>query len=234
MDEILCGLDEAGRGPLAGPVVAGAVILPDDFPIEILNDSKKLSEKKRLLAEPVILEKAVAYGIGEVSHTEIDRINILNASLLAMKRAFEAMLKMLEEKTQAGMEAASDGEKAVRFEWRMPEVRSELFEELTVPEGIVTFKGGERKLAAIADGIYIPEISVPCRAEVKADGRFPCVMAASILAKNHRDRIMCDYAKLYPEYGYERHKGYPCPAHKEVCRRLGPSPIQRMSFKYQD
>lgn len=224
MEDLFCGLDEAGRGPLAGPVVAGAVILPDDFPIELLNDSKKLSEKKRLLAEPVILEKAIAWGIGEASHTEIDEINILKASLLAMKRAYEAMLTMLEKKT-----SDNDG---VRFEWRLPEVRSELFDELAVPEGIVTFQGRTRRLAAIADGIYVPEISVPCRAEVKADGRFPCVMAASILAKNHRDRVMCEYAKLYPEYGYEKHRGYPCPAHKEVCRRLGPSPIQRMTFKY--
>lgn len=232
MDEILCGLDEAGRGPLAGPVVAGAVILPDDFPFELLNDSKKLSEKKRLLAESVILEKAIAWGIGEASHIEIDEINILKASLLAMKRAFEAMLAMLEKKTAASFEDSAASPCDVRFEWRLPEVRAELFDELSVPEGIVTFQGSTRRLAAIADGIYVPEISVPCRAEVKADGRFPCVMAASILAKNHRDRIMCEYAKLYPEYGYEKHKGYPCPAHKEVCRRLGPSPIQRMTFKY--
>lgn len=232
MEEIVCGLDEAGRGPLAGPVVAGAVILPDDFPIEILNDSKKLSEKKRLLAEPVILEKAIAWGIGEASHTEIDEINILQASLLAMKRAFEAMLKMLEKKTAAGFQDNAADNGGVSFEWRLPEVRSELFEELSVPEGIVTVKGRTRRLAAIADGIYMPEISLPCRAEVKADGRFPCVMAASILAKNHRDRVMCEYAKLYPEYGYEKHKGYPCPAHKEACRRLGPSPIQRLTFKY--
>lgn len=224
MDELYCGLDEAGRGPLAGPVVAGAVILPDDFPFELLNDSKKLSEKKRLLAEPVILEKAIAWGIGEASHTEIDKINILKASLLAMKRAFEAMLKMLMEK------GAYNG--GVHFEWRLPGESSELFDELVVPEGIVTLQDRTRRLAAIADGIYVPEISVPCRAEVKADGRFPCVMAASILAKNHRDRVMCEYAKLYPEYGYEKHKGYPCPAHKEVCRRLGPSPIQRLTFKY--
>lgn len=210
MDELYCGLDEAGRGPLAGPVVAGAVILPDDFPFELLNDSKKLSEKKRLLAEPVILEKAIAWGIGEASHTEIDEINILKASLLAMKRAFEAMLKMLMEKGAYNDTVLPEGQ---------------LFET-----SAICFEG--RPLAAIADGIYVPEISVPCRAEVKADGRFPCVMAASILAKNHRDRVMCDYAKLYPEYGYEKHKGYPCPAHKEVCRRLGPSPIQRLTFKY--
>lgn len=210
MDELYCGLDEAGRGPLAGPVVAGAVILPDDFPFELLNDSKKLSEKKRLLAEPVILEKAIAWGIGEASHTEIDEINILKASLLAMKRAFEAMLKMLMEK------GAYNG--TVLPEGQLFETSAICFED--------------RPLAAIADGIYVPEISVPCRAEVKADGRFPCVMAASILAKNHRDRVMCDYAKLYPEYGYEKHKGYPCPAHKEICRRLGPSPIQRQTFKY--
>ncbi len=207
---LLCGLDEAGRGPLAGPVVAGAVILPDDFPFEILNDSKKLTEKKRILAEPVILEKAIAYGIGEVSHTEIDEINILNASLLAMKRAFEAMIKMLLER------GAYTGN--MRTEGQLFETNAILI--------------NDRAIAAIADGIYIPEIDNPCRAEVKADARFQCVMAASILAKNHRDRIMCDYAKLYPGYGYEKHKGYPCPEHKEACRRLGPSPIQRLTFRY--
>lgn len=207
---LICGLDEAGRGPLAGPVVAGAVILPDDFPFEILNDSKKLTEKKRLLIEPVILEKALAYGTGEVSHTEIDEINILNASLLAMKRAYENMLHMLENRGACIRTVCPEGQ---------------LFDTDTV-------LFNERPVTAIADGIYIPEINVPCRAEIKADARFPSVMAASILAKNHRDRLMCGYAKLYPEYGYERHKGYPCPEHKEICRRLGPSPIQRMTFKF--
>ncbi|MBR4790913.1 MAG: ribonuclease HII [Treponema sp.] len=179
------GFDEAGRGPLAGPVVAGAVILPPDFPIEILNDSKKLSEKKRLYAEALIKEKAM-WGIGIVDHKKIDEINILQASLLAMKLAYEDLQK--------------------RF-------------------GVSPSNG-------ITDGTFIPDVPFECRAEPKADAKYPCVMAASIIAKVCRDRIMCEYDKLYPEYGYAKHKGYPTPAHKKICRQLGPSPIQRLSFKY--
>jgi ribonuclease HII len=90
----------------------------------------------------------------------------------------------------------------------------------------------EKELSGIVDGNCIPKISCTCRAEPKADGKYPCVMAASILAKNERDRVMVEYAKMYPEYGYEGHKGYPTKAHKEKCHQLGPSPIQRHSFKY--
>ena len=183
------GFDEAGRGPLAGPVVAGAVILPPDFPIEILNDSKKLSEKKRLAAEALIKEKAL-WGIGLVDHKKIDEINILQASLLAMKLAWEDLEK------------------------RYASLRS-----LQIIEGIT-------------DGNFTPDVPFPCQAEPKADGKYPCVMAASIIAKVCRDRIMLEYDKKYPEYGYARHKGYPTPAHKKICRQLGPSPIQRLSFKY--
>jgi ribonuclease HII len=184
---MVCGLDEAGRGPLAGPVLAAAVILPTEFPVELLNDSKKLSEKRRLLAEKVILESAF-WGIGQASEHEIDEINILQASLLAMERAFETMLR--------------------------------------------NFKLPDCALNAIADGLYCPDIGVPCSAYPKADATYPPVMAASILAKCERDRIMVRYAKLYPEYGYERHKGYPTKEHREICHRIGPSPIQRMTFSY--
>lgn len=189
----LFGIDEAGRGPLAGPVYAACCVLPDDFPIDILNDSKSLSEKKRAKIEPVIKEKAIAYGIGFATHTEIDEINILQATLLAMKRAFDDMLSKLKVE----------------------------YPNLTDDE-----------LSGIVDGNCVPNISFSCKAEPKADGKYPCVMAASILAKNERDRVMVDYAKTYPEYGYEKHKGYPTKAHKEKCRQIGPSPIQRHSFKY--
>ena len=184
---LICGIDEAGRGPLAGPVTAAAVILPKDFPVEKLNDSKKLSEKKRSELEVLIKEKALFWGIGEASHLEIDELNILSATLLAMKRAFLAMLEKDE-----------------------PSVK--------------------RNVAAIVDGIFCPEISVPVIAVPKADAKFPCVMAASILAKTERDRIMMKYAELYPEYGYEKHKGYPTAAHREICKKIGPSPIQRKTF----
>ncbi|MDR1748177.1 MAG: ribonuclease HII [Spirochaetaceae bacterium] len=181
---MLCGLDEVGRGPLAGPVTAAAVILDSSFPVEILDDSKKLSEKKRYEAVPVIFGRAVAWGIGWVWPEEIDRINILKASLLAMKYAFEQLR--------------------------------------VVPD------------RAIVDGIFAPDIPVVCTTMVKADSQIPAVMAASILAKTARDRMMERFSWLYPEYGYERHKGYPTKAHVEALELHGPSPIQRYSFKLKN
>lgn len=192
---LVVGFDEAGRGPLAGPVCAGAVILPDDFPIEILNDSKKLSEKKRLIAEDVIKQKAW-WGIGLVDHKKIDEINILEASMLAMKLAWEDLIA------------------------RFPEACS------------LSLSKGGKILSGITDGTRCPDVPFECRCEPKADGKYPPVMAASILAKTCRDRIMLEMDKKYPEYGYAKHKGYPTPAHKKICRQLGPSPIQRLSFKY--
>ncbi|MCR5765410.1 MAG: ribonuclease HII [Treponema sp.] len=190
------GFDEAGRGPLAGPVSAAAVILPDDFPVEILNDSKKLSEKKRNAAEIIIRQKA-CWGIGLVDHKEIDRINILQATMLAMRLAFDELNTKLAEWCKSN---------AIAYD--------------------------KIKIAAITDGTKCPDVPVECRCEPKADGKYPCVMAASILAKTYRDRIMVEMDKLYPEYGYAKHKGYPTPAHKKICRQIGPSPIQRHSFKY--
>ena len=185
---ILVGFDEAGRGPLAGPVAAAAVILPIGFPVELLNDSKKLSEKKRLAAEAVIKEKAL-WGLAFVDHKKIDEINILRASLLAMKLAFEDLLKK-----NVGIDL--------------------------------------NDLSGIADGTFVPQVQIKCQAVVKADAKFPEVMAASILAKTARDRFMVEMDKKYPGYGYAKHKGYPTAAHKAACRELGPSPIQRLSFTY--
>ncbi len=186
----VCGLDEAGRGPLAGPVVAGSVVLRDDFPLDILNDSKKLSEKKRLEIEKIIKEHALAWSIARVEHDVIDNINILKASLLAMKNAFESMCVMLEKKIEGA------------------------------------------EITCIVDGTFKPDISVNCEALAKADATVPAVMAASILAKNERDRIMCEYALMYPAYGYDKHKGYPTAEHRRICKEIGPSPIQRMSFSF--
>lgn len=184
----ILGLDEAGRGPLAGPVVAGAVILTRDFPIEILNDSKKLTEKKRDAAEIAIKEKAF-WGVGIVDHKTIDEINILQASLLAMKKAFDNLVEKFSLKNS--------------------------------------------EISVIVDGTFCPEIaSSKVRAEPKADAKYPCVMAASIIAKVTRDRIMMKMDELYPEYKYSKHKGYPTPEHKAICKKLGPSPIQRLTFKY--
>ncbi len=196
MNKYIIGLDEAGRGPLAGPVSAGCVLLPEDFPVEILNDSKKLSEKKRLYAENIIKEKA-CWGIGLAEHYEIDKLNILQASLLAMKRAYYEMLKKLPEWCKS--------------------------------KNIALIQ--ENDLSAITDGTFCPDISCDVKSEVKADGKYPAVMAASILAKTCRDKIMIEYDSLYPQYGYAKHKGYPTKQHKLVCKEIGPSPIQRLSFK---
>lgn len=187
---LVCGLDEAGRGPLAGPVVAGAVILNADFPIDLLNDSKKLSEKKRLKLEILIKEQALCWAVARVEHDEIDRINILQASLLAMKLAFEKACTMLDKKVDCA------------------------------------------EISCVADGTFCPAVNVACEALPKADASVPAVMAASILAKNERDRIMCTYATQYPAYGYERHKGYPTADHRRICHEIGPSPIQRLKFSY--
>ena len=197
-NQFTAGLDEAGRGPLAGPVSASCVILPPDFPFEILNDSKKLSEKKRDEAFAIITEKA-CWGLALVDNKKIDEINILNASLLAMKLAWENMLSKLDDFVQ---------------------------------KNNLVWNGDLSDIHCIADGLYVPQIASPCEAVVKADAKFCEVMAASIVAKVSRDRLMGQYAKKYPQYGYEKHKGYPTLEHKKICRQIGPSPIQRLSFKY--
>jgi ribonuclease HII len=191
---LICGIDEAGRGPLAGPVCAAAVILPGDFPRHILDDSKKLNASRRETARRLICTGAAAWGIGWASAAEIDEINILQASLLAMRRAYEAM--------------GRNG------------VPGRDMDTLTA--------GG---LRAIVDGLYVPDISIPKTAMVKADAQIPEVMAASILAKTARDRMMDRYSWLYPEYGYEDHKGYPTRDHRKRIAKYGPSPIQRNSFR---
>ena len=184
---MICGLDEAGRGPLAGPVCAAAVVLPGGFPCGLLGDSKQLSRAKRETARAAILEGALGWGIGWASHGEIDALNILRASLLAMRRAFETMLASSPALAGAALEA-------------------------------------------VVDGLHRPDLPVPCRALIKADTLIPEVMAASILAKTERDREMDRYAALYPQYGYEKHRGYPTKAHREAILRWGPSPIQRLKF----
>lgn len=176
----VCGIDEAGRGPLAGPVYAAAVWLPEGLVLDGLNDSKKLSEKKREALFPVILENAVSYGIGFATEQEIDEINILQATFLAMRRAFDAMQKRCDY--------------------------------------------------ALIDGNRMPPLPVPGETIVKGDAKSPSVAAASILAKVSRDRVMLEYAKLYPEYQFEKHKGYGTKVHVEALHTYGPSPIHRKTF----
>jgi ribonuclease HII len=206
----VCGIDEAGRGPLAGPVCAAAVILPDDFPLDLLDDSKKLKPRQREEARRVIVEKAAAWAVAWADHTEIDAINILRASLLAMRRAVEYALA-----------PAPDGASG---QW--PEKL-----ETETPFGRPFASGPPPGLSAIVDGLHSPVLPIPCTPLVKADSQIREVMAASILAKTARDRLMEHYSRLYPEYEYERHKGYPTPAHRKLVRQYGPSPIQRLSFR---
>jgi len=190
---LLCGIDEAGRGPLAGPVCAASVILPDNFPVWDLNDSKKLSKTSREKLGAIIHSEAKACGVGWASPWEIDAINIHNATLLAMKRAFENMLYTAGISPEHSLDAAN--------------------------------------ISVIVDGLFVPNLSVSCKALVKADAQIPEVMAASIVAKTARDRLMEYYGIFYPEYGYEHHKGYPTKAHRQAILRFGFSPIQRLSFR---
>lgn len=187
----VCGLDEAGRGPLAGPVYAAACVLPADFPLDCLDDSKALSEKRRQAAFDIIVARSLAWAIDWATPSEIDTINILEASMLAMRRAYASVAASLA----TGGRGGGPGEVYV-------------------------------------DGNRDPCLGRPARPVVKGDAIVPAIMAASILAKVARDRAMLRFDWLYPEYGYMKHKGYPTAAHREACARLGPSPIQRLSFRF--
>jgi len=177
---IVCGTDEAGRGPLAGSVYAAAVILPTGYEIEGLNDSKKLTEKKREKLFDIIIRDAVSYGIAEATAKEIDELNILNASLLAMRRA----IAMLDPK----------------------------------PDFV------------LVDGNQTRGFTIPAKAIVKGDALSPSIAAASILAKVSRDRSCLELDRLYPEYGFAKHKGYPTKDHYEAIRLHGVTPEHRQSF----
>lgn len=205
---LICGLDEAGCGPLAGPVVAGCVILDEGFPIDILDDSKRMSEKKRAMARLLIINNA-CYGLGEVDAETIDKINILRARLLAMKKAFIDMLQRLPSWLAShGLQYSTDIN--------------------TAGEGAFL-----QHIEAIADGTFCPDIPCTVRCEPKADGKYPPVMAASIIAKEERDTIMKKMDLIYPMYGYARHKGYPTKEHIKILHEIGPSPIQRLTYKYR-
>ncbi len=176
----VCGVDEAGRGPLAGPVYAAAVILPVGVEIDGLNDSKKLSEKKREELFEVIKNVAVSFSVGIATEKEIDSINILNATFLAMTRAVN------------GLEIPSD--------------------------------------YAIIDGNRMPNLNIDGETVVKGDGKAMSVAAASIIAKVSRDRFMLKMAQEYPQYHFEKHKGYGTKLHYEMIEKYGISPIHRKTF----
>jgi len=197
---LFCGIDEAGRGALAGPVYAAAVILPASFDVSILDDSKKLSPKRREIARAAILDSALYWQIASVPSEQIDKVNILQATLVAMKEAFEPLF--------------------VRYSR----------DNANIAVGI------ERDLTVIVDGNQLPDIGGNFKliAEPKADGRYPCVMAASILAKTERDHCMMEYHKQYPLYRYDLHKGYGTKLHRSLIGLYGASPIQRQSFKFKN
>jgi ribonuclease HII len=182
--QLICGVDEAGRGPLAGAVYAAAVILNPEKPILGLADSKKLSEKKRDLLSTEIKQHALAWAIASCSAQEIDEINILQASLLAMKRAIEAM------QIQFGI----------------------------TPDLVQV------------DGNKCPEISLPCEAIVRGDSKVQAISAASILAKVARDAELYELDKIYPQYGFAQHKGYPTALHLEKLNQHGITPVHRLSY----
>ena len=178
---LLCGIDEVGRGPLAGPVYAAAVILPADEKLLYLNDSKKLSEKKREELYDIIMDRAVAVGIGSVSHTRIDEINILQAT-------YEAM--------------------------------TEAVKNLSVKPG-----------ALLIDAVHIPQLDEFKQISIiKGDAKSASIAAASIVAKVTRDRVMKELSSKYPEYSFDKNKGYGSEAHIEAIRKYGPCEIHRRSF----
>ncbi len=176
----ICGIDEVGRGPFAGPVVAGAVILPKDCDILYINDSKKLSDKLREELYDEIISKAISYGIGSIPPNKIDQINILQATFEAMKQAVN---------------------------------------NLKVEPDIL-----------FVDAVTIPNISIRQVPIVKGDEKSYSIAAASILAKVTRDRLMIAYNKVFPGYGFADNKGYGSRQHIDAIKKLGPTPIHRMSF----
>ena len=178
--EMICGIDEAGRGPLAGPVVAGAVILPKDCEILYLNDSKKLSASRREALYDEIMEKAVAVGVGMASPARIDEINILQATYEAMRQAIGNL-----------------------------KVKPDLL---------------------LNDAVTVPEVVIPQVPIIKGDAKSVSIAAASIVAKVTRDRLMEEYDKVLPGYGFASNKGYGSAEHIKALQTLGPTPIHRRSF----
>ncbi|MBP6533822.1 MAG: ribonuclease HII [Arenimonas sp.] len=178
---IIAGIDEAGRGPLAGPVVCAAVVLPGEHSLQGLNDSKKLSAAQRDRLFDRIRSQALAFSIVFIGPDEIDLHNILHATLLGMARALQ----------------------------QLP----------VLPD------------MALIDGNHVPkDLACPAQAIIKGDGKEACIMAASILAKVSRDHYMQELHRRFPEYGFDRHKGYPTPAHLQALQRHGACPEHRRSF----
>lgn len=179
----VAGLDEAGRGPLAGPVVAAVFVITPEFYLEQLHDSKQLTNRQRETCFRFLTSGTWEYGVGIVEPEEIDRINIYQASRQAMSRA----LKQLNQE----------------------------------PDFL------------LVDALTVPDTTIPQKALIHGDALSVAIAAASVIAKHTRDRLMADYDKVYPGYGFAQHKGYPTARHYEALEQLGPSPIHRRSFRLQ-
>ena len=239
---LVFGIDEAGRGPLCGPVVAGCCVLDEDTEILYLNDSKKISEKKRELIYEDIVSKAVAYGIGTAGPKRIDEINILNATYEAMEEAFVNCRKMLSDRIQAygelasapdfsGIGKAADNQDLPNGRPEASENGNELSEMLLRWRKYYEAMQDAARICVLVDGNRkVPGIHLPQIAVVKGDAKCPAISAASILAKVTRDRLMIEYDKAHPEYGIARHKGYGTKEHIEAIRKYGATDIYRMSF----
>ena len=181
----ICGIDEAGRGPLAGPVVVGAVVMSRDSMLEFMNDSKKVTEKRRELLYEEIINTSLAYGIGIISQEEIDKINILNATKKGLHEALGQVIEKLKQK---------------------PDI-------------------------IIVDALReINTFGITYESIIKGDATCYSISAASILAKVTRDRIMAEWDKIYPQYGFAAHKGYGTAKHIQAIKEYGPCPLHRKSF----
>lgn len=196
------GTDEAGRGCLAGPVTAAAIILPADFEHEILNDSKQLSEKTRAFLKPIIEKHAVCFAVTHLFPDEIDEINILNASMKGMQ---ECILKLKHVPEYIIV----DGNRSLNAKLGLKNVFGKQFTQ----EEITLLK------------------SIPNQSIIKGDAKFLSIAAASILAKTYRDEYMDKIHEEFPMYNWKQNKGYPTKEHREAIKKYGPTKYHRMSFR---
>lgn len=208
---IEAGCDEAGRGPLAGSVFAAAVVLPQDILIgtydplwSTLNDSKQLTDKQRELLRPVIEREAIAWAVAEVTPQEIDQINILNAALLAMRRALDKITSKLYTLNNS----------------KLYTLNSKLLSHILVD-------GNRWKPYVPEGGVF----EIPARTVVHGDATYMSIAAASVLAKTYRDDYMRRLHTEFPQYGWDHNMGYPTPEHYAALRQFGPTPYHRLSFR---
>jgi ribonuclease HII len=213
---VIIGVDEAGRGPLAGPVVAAAVLLCDGG-IVGLDDSKRLSERRRIGLEAEIKARC-NWAVGLASVEEIDAINILQATMLAMTRAVDALVGKLARQIDTSRAPAQAG------------VLADSAALACQSSGLRRSAEGEEPTMVLVDGNRLPKWRYSARAIVGGDALEPCISAASIIAKQHRDRLMCAADADHPGYGWGSNKGYGSAAHLAALRDLGPTPLHRRSF----